>query len=270
MAENSITFYQGTQSEFDAMSVKNSNGIYFLSDTQSIYKGNVKYGSKDVPIATDRNAGIVKPGSDFDITADGTISLYHKIDITSFTNNVNVVEKGSSIAKVTLRWSMNKTPSSLSLVKGADSYNVAATAVSADLTLTSHLTSNATFTLTATDARGARDVATTSISFLNGKYYGIGTVTDANSINDTFVRGLTKVLASGRTGDFSVTANSGQYIYFAIPTTFGTPAFFVGGFEGGFGLLRSFSYTNSLGYTEAYNVYRSTNANLGNTTVTVR
>lgn len=233
MAETSITFYQGTQSEFDAMSVKNSNGIYFLSDTQSIYKGNVKYGSKDVPIATDRNAGIVKPGSDFDITADGTISLYHKIDITSFTNNVNVVEKGSSIAKVTLKWSVNKTPSSLSLVKGADSYNVAATAVSADLTLTSHLTSDATFTLTATDARGARDVATTNISFLNGKYYGVGTVTDANSINDIFVRGLTKILTSWRTGDFSVTANSGQYIYFAIPVAFGTPAFFVGGFEGG-------------------------------------
>lgn len=270
MAETSVTFYQGTQAEYDAASTKNANGIYFLSDTQSIYKGSVKYGGGDVAIATDKKAGIVKPGSDFDVAADGTISLYQKIDVTSFTNNVNTVEKGSSITKATLRWAINKTPSSLSLVKGADKYTVAASDTSKDLTFTEPLTANATFSLTATDTRNASDTATTSITFLNGKYYGVGTVTDAAKVNDAFVQGLTKQLVSGRTGDFIVTANAGQYIYFAIPTAFGTPAFFVGGFEGGFDLFKSFSYTNSLGYAETYDVYKSTNANLGNTTVTVK
>ena len=42
-----IRFYTGVQSEYDALgSTKiDPNGIYFLSDTTSIMKNNIKYGS---------------------------------------------------------------------------------------------------------------------------------------------------------------------------------------------------------------------------------
>ena len=46
--------------------------------------------------------------------------------------------------------------------------------------------------------------------------------------------------------------------------------FFVGGFEGGFALEKTFDYTNPSGYTEAYDVYKSTNAGLGSTKVDVK
>lgn len=266
-----ITFYEGTSAQFEAASPKDTNGIYFISDTQSIYKGDVKYGGGgDVDIATSTSAGIVKPGSDFDIASDGTITLYKKIDITSFTNNVGNVEKGSQIESVTLQWAINKTPASQTLTKGSETYSVTPADRSKTIAFTPALTVNATFTITATDSRSASDSMNTSISFLNGAYYGIGTVTSPDQCDDTFVQGLTKVLTSNRARSFTVNAGAGQYIYYAIPSSFGTPSFFVGGFEGGFDLLRNFEYTNPSGFKESYNVYKSTNANLGSTTVEVK
>ena len=48
---------------------------------------------------------------------------------------------------------------------------------------------------------------------------------------------------------------------------FGTPTFKVGGFEGGFNLVKTFDHTNASGATVSYDVWQSTNAGLGNTTV---
>lgn len=270
-SESKVTFYQGTQSQYDGLGSKDTNGIYFLSDTQSIYKGDTKYGgSGDVEVATSTSAGIVKPGPDFDVAADGTITLYKPIDVTSFTNNVGNVEKGSKISSVTLSWAVNKTPTSQQLSKGTENYSVTATDTSKVLSFDPAITSNSTFTIKATDARGASDSLSTAINFLNGVYYGIGTVTATENCNDSFVQTLTKVLSSSRVRSFTVNAGAGQYIYYALPTSLGTPTFFVGGFEGGFSLFHTFEYTNPSGFKESYNVYKSTNANLGNTTVEVK
>ena len=43
-----------------------------------------------------------------------------------------------------------------------------------------------------------------------------------------------------------------------------------GGFEGGFALLKTFDHVNASGATVSYDVYKSTNAGLGSTTVEVR
>ena len=274
MAQDSkVTFYKGTQEQYNSLSAADSNGIYFLSDTKSIYQGDTKYGGGDgADIATSTTAGIVKPGTDFDIAADGTLSLYQPIDITSFSSNVSTQEKGAKVESVTLSWNWNKTPASQTLKKGSDPYSIAASDKTKTISFSgpAALTTNTTFTLTATDARSASDSQSTTIQFLNGRYYGIGNITDPDQCDNAFIQGLTKTLASSRTTSFSVTAGSGQYIYFAIPSSFGTPSFFVGGFEGGFDLFKTFSYTNSSGYAESYTVYKSTNPNLGSTTVEVK
>ena len=49
-------------------------------------------------IATADKAGIVKPGGDFDITEDGTISLYKAMGINSFTVSPSQAERGSTVA----------------------------------------------------------------------------------------------------------------------------------------------------------------------------
>ena len=132
------------------------------------------------------------------------------------------------------------------------------------------LTSTTTFRISATDTHNKTASKDTTIYFYHGKYYGVSEISSAEYIDSAFIQKLTKQLVSGRTGKFSVNAGNGQYIYFAIPSSFGTPVFFVGGFEGGFDLIKTLEYTNSSGGKTTYNVYRSTNANLGSTEVEVR
>ena len=189
--------------------------------------------------------------------------LYKKIEITSFGNNVNQVEMGSTVTSVTLNWNYNKTPKTLTLDDQRLDVSLKTTTLS-EL----NLTQNKTFTLKATDEKNATATRTTGVTFLNGAYTGVGTV-DADGVTNEFIQSLTKTLASGKGKTFTVNAAEGQYIYYSFPARFGTPSFRVGGFEGGFELLKTFDYTNKSGYTESYVVWRSSNASLGNTTVVV-
>lgn len=270
-----ITFYEGVQSGYDKLPIKDANGIYFISDTKSIYKGEVKYGGGD--IATPSSAGIVKPSGDFDITSDGTISLYKPMAINSFSHNAGIQELGASLSSTTFSWGLNKNPSELSLTGGPQTSTLNKTQNgSVEVRFTAPLKATTTFTLTAKDSRGVQGISDgttthqTSIQFLNGKYYGVSNVNSADAINDAFVKGLTKNLVTGRTGSFTVNAAAGQYIYFAIPSFFGVPVFNVGGFDGGFNKIKTFNFTNASGHAENYDVYKSTNAGLGSTTVVVK
>lgn len=219
---------------------------------------------KDLPTGGSNNAyDIIYGESNVGAILDDL--LYVAIAITSFTSNIGNQEKGSIVNNVTLSWNYNKLPETLTL--NNESLDVS----TKSKTLTNqNITSNKTWTLKATDSRGASSQKNVSISFLNGVYYGVGNITDSSGITNEFIQGLTKVLASSRNRTFTANAGSGQYIYYALPVSMGTPIFFVGGFEGGFDLLHTFNYTNKLGYSENYNVYKSTNSGLGTTSVEVK
>ena len=188
--------------------------------------------------------------------------LYKAPAINSFTNSVNTVEMGSTVTTVTLNWTTNKTPKTLML----DAEQLEASSTSKTLTSLS-LTSNKTWTLKMTDEKGATATRSTGVTFLNGVYYGVGTVAASGGVTNDFIKGLTKNLAGSKGKTFTVNAAAGQYIYYAVPKRFGTVAFNVGGFDGGFTLLATFQFTNASGYAEDYYVYKSDNAGLGNTTV---
>lgn len=189
--------------------------------------------------------------------------LYVPIAINSFNNNVGTVETGQTITDVKLTWSFNKTPATLTLGKDAQDVN------STGVTLTDQtITANTTYTLTAGDGKNTA-TKQTWITFLNGVYSGVGTAT-GDAINKDFVADLTKVLSDSIARDFTVTADADSYVYYAFPHRLGTPKFFVGGFEGGFTLAKTFDYENPSGYTESYDVYQSNNKGLGTITVTVK
>lgn len=189
--------------------------------------------------------------------------LYTAIQITSFTNNVNTVEMGSTVDTVVLNWNYNKTPEELTLDgQGIDASLKTKTIESAGIK------ANKTYTLKAVDERDAEATKTTAITFLNGVYWGVGA--DQSSFDSAFILGLTKGLQSSKVKTFTVNAGASQHIYYAIPTRYGTPAFKVGGFEGGFAKAATIDFTNASGYMESYDVYKSDNAGLGNTTVEVK
>ena len=189
--------------------------------------------------------------------------LYKAMAIESFTNNVNTAEMGSTVTSVMLAWVYNKLPTAVTLDGAVMEPGVTGKAFTG-----LSIKSNKTWTLKATDERGAEAVKTTGISFLNGVYYGAAAAPSA--IDSDFILSLTKTLRSSKLSSFTVTAGAGQYIYYCVPTRFGTCSFTVGGFDGGFDLAATVSFTNGSGYTEDYYVYRSTHAGLGKTTVGVK
>ena len=188
--------------------------------------------------------------------------LYKTIAITSFTNDKNTQEIGSTISNVKLTWSTNKAPKTLIL-----------DGVTLDTKLTTYtyenlnIKNNTSYKLTVTDERDAKAEKTTSISFVNGVYYGV--ISKDQSLNSESILSLTRELQTTKALSFSTIANEGQYIVYALPSRYGVPSFNVGGFDGGFHLKETVQFTNSSGYTEAYDVYYSDNIALGETTVKV-
>lgn len=189
--------------------------------------------------------------------------LYKPIEISSFSHNAGTKERGTTVTEVTLSWSVNKIPTLLSI--DGETIDVTQTGKTiSGLALT--YDNNKTWTLSATDDRNATATKTTSITFCNGIYYGVGTV--INNFTSAFVTGLSKKLQTSKAYDFTVNPTA-QYIYYAVPKRLGTVIFKVGGFQGGFEAPETVSVTNSSGYTEDYYVYRSTNQITGSTTVDV-
>lgn len=192
--------------------------------------------------------------------------LYTPIVINSFSNNIGTQELGTTITAVNLSWSFSKTPESVTLdgvEKAVDSTGESLTGLS--------ITANKTWTLRATETKpdGTQYTATrtSACSFYNGVYYGVATA--PITYDSAFILSLTKTIRSNKLTSFTANAGTDQFIYYALPTRYGTCAFKVGGFDGGFTLVDTISFTNSKGYTENYYIYKSDNASLGETAVSV-
>ena len=117
--------------------------------------------------------------------------------------------------------------------------------------------------------KGAESSNTTHVvAFYNYVYYGVTTKED--TFLEADVEGLADSVISNTKGRTVVIApGATEYILYALPVRLGTVVFTVGGFEGGFQAPETVSVTNSAGFTEDYYVYRSTNLNLGSTTLVV-
>ena len=125
-----------------------------------------------------------------------------------------------------------------------------------------------TFTLGATGSDSRYVTSTDTITFRNNNYYG---VTSNPSLDGSQLDQLTDVLDNNRQYTFTDNAGSGEYIYYAYPSSYGNATFTVGGFVGGFSKLHggATAHTNSAGFSETYFIYKSDNASLGSTTVVV-
>ena len=186
--------------------------------------------------------------------------LYVPISISSLSLSKSIVEIGDILSGLVVTWSYNKEDIVSQKFNGLE--------VGVDdreYTETEDIISNKTYTLEANDGKNTTTKSAT-VKFLNGKYYGVG---QEGPYDSDFIKGLTKVLAENKNGNFTVNCGENEFIYFCIPTRFGTPRFSVGGFEGGFFKVDTIEFTNNFGYSENYDIYRSDNSSLGNTTVNV-
>ena len=177
---------------------------------------------------------------------------YVDIKINSFSAAPPLSEIGSS-QTITLAWTLNKT---------ATSQNINGTPVTGNTKQYTGVIGSTSYTLNASDGQTSAS-KTAYVTFANRIYYGAAT-------DLTTVTQLSSILSNDPERTITVNAGAGQYIIYAIPARLGDVTFYVSGFEGGFEEPVEQTLTNGSGYQETYKVYRSTNANLGETTVEIR
>lgn len=190
---------------------------------------------------------------------------YVAIDITKIScTAAGTHEMGEVVNNFTISWTLNKEPAS---------QNLGGVALATDVRQKEYtgqnITGNKTYTLSVTDERDGTDSASTSITFLNGVYYGV--MTDGATIDSAAVLKLTKELRGDRKKTFTANTSAGQKHAFAIPSRYGTPTFKDAetGFQAGFYLAKTIQFTNASDYTEEYHVWLSTNPGMGSMTVAV-
>ena len=193
--------------------------------------------------------------------------LYKPLSISSFNINIDRnLEMGRTIDGCVLKWSYNKKIKEQYLSIDNETFSI-----STELCEYNYYTSfnsNKTFTLSAKDERNKVVSSTINIVYSNKIYWGTSSSTTYN--NSFLLNELSNsIISNNIKRTIQVNATSNQYIYYVIPSRLGTPIFKVGGFEGGFSKVSTISFTNIYNFTENYDIYRSDNVNLGDTTIVI-
>ena len=176
----------------------------------------------------------------------------------SISNSVGTVEKGSIISNVSLSFTVNKDMQSVTIdhgvgdVKGLTSKKLTAQNISTDTT----------YTITATDAEGKSVTASTSIRFLDSVYYGASTLA---TITESALISMTSKLASSKAMSATFNCSGGKYIYIAMPASFGLTKnnFKIGGLANSAWTVTTMDVTNAHGHKASYTVFRSENLQNG-------
>mgnify|MGYP000196523002 FL=1 len=193
--------------------------------------------------------------------------VYEKINFTSASATNASNEIGATVTATKVTWALNKTPKTLKIKFGSDQEETLGNDVRSKDYSGKSIKTNTNIVLTATDERDASTSKTVAITFQPKAYWGKSSKATLEDADVLALEG--SALASSKARTFTVNAGAGEKIVYAIPASFGTPTFNVGGFDGGFKKAQTLEFTNASGHTQNYDIWMSVNAGLGNTTVKV-
>jgi len=192
---------------------------------------------------------------------DAVNQILYVAPVANLSLTTSQVEIGATVTSETLNWTWNKTILAQSIDQGIGV--LAPNLRTLNLTGLS-ITSNTTWTLTGDDGVNTA-TASATLSFLNKRFWGVSSV--ANPVG-TDLDSLSSELSTTRAQSRSLSA-SAQYMYFAWPSTFGTPTFTVNGLLNTAWVKTTLTYTNLHGHAASYDVYRSTFLQNGTNSVVV-
>lgn len=247
------------------------NQAYLLFNAATSTSGKILYSDLDPTLQALISSGAVTTLPDSKVThihpTYTTVKdaldylLYMQPEITSFSNNINTVEIGSTVSNVLLSWAVNKTMASLNINNGVGAIAIVSD-TSKQLSGLS-LTSNTSWTLTATDDEGTSVTKTTGITFLNKRYWGVSA--SASLTTSAQIIALGSEFGSNYNMSKTLDATGGKYLYFAVPSSFGLTVnnFKVGGLSNSDWVKTTISFTNASGYTTNYDIFRSGNIQTG-------
>ena len=188
--------------------------------------------------------------------------LYLSPAITSFTNDKELVEKGSTVTSVKFNWGYNKTMVTANISNGIGDV-IGMTEL---ILLMQNITTNQNYTLTANDGT-ANVTKSTAIKFLNKRYWGTSAEANLNAVDILTLSG--SELSESRLMTQTING-AGKYMYFAYPSSFGAAEFIVNGLTNTAFSFVVRSFTNSKGFTENYNVYRTNTIQNGTLTIQIK
>ena len=180
---------------------ENGNWYTWDQSSEKYVDTGVSATTTPVPIATTEVAGKVKPSSDFDIAADGTLSLYKEITLSASVSP-STVEQGTVVSTVTVSWSTNKPPAAVTV----DGVSVDVSDTSKQLTEQS-ITSDRTFVVVASDARKSV-TKSPGIRFLRYVYSKIGSPDAAPTTASGCVKQADLATFGKNGADFTYTVDS--------------------------------------------------------------
>jgi hypothetical protein len=164
------------------------------------------------------------------------------------------VEKGTTVFPFRINWTLATGTITGQRFIELPSYNDQMRSGIREILYASPITESATFTLQYGDVKTPIVTTPTTISFLNKRYWG---ATVSETLDNNALLGLEySEFASNRFQERYFYPGGG-YIYLAWPQSFGPATFRVNGLSSSSWILNVLSFTNTKGFTENYNVYRS-------------
>ena len=201
--------------------IPGSKGYWLIWDTdKGAYVESDLPLPEDVPLATYEIPGKVMPSSDFDISADGTLSLYKAMAVQSVTTNkAAAYEIGTEVDGLELSWTLNKSPATLSIQAGATLLSnlpvnaQSTTELDGDARtlwtqLTATISQDMQFAVKATDARGVESSKSTAIRFLRYAYSRVGAPDAAPTTASECVKQADLATFGKNGADFTYTVDS--------------------------------------------------------------
>ena len=201
--------------------------------------------------------------------------LYVAPQITSF-NGGGTYEAGTIVTNINLTWAYNKVIARQSLNQGIGELapDIRTYALS-ELTWGSNLnfdvpsTTSYGITLDAWDDHETRATRTISVSFQLRKWAGSSSKTTLD--NSDILALQFSGLSTSRSGNYTLDCSGGQYMYFVIPRRYcinsetqeDLTTFTIGGLVNSDFSITVQTVTNSLGFEETYNIYKSNNIQYG-------
>lgn len=183
---------------------------------------------------------------------------YEPLKITSFTCNVaDTHEIGTTLTDIVFSWAYSKEIKTQTLTDCTIVVDDRETTVAT-------LQNTKSYVLTASDGSGNEGGITTAIkkiSFLYPIYYGCCAEGEYN--NDFILALENKKLTASNKMSYNFNCGSGEYAYFATPTSMKVTSAWVNGFQSSVEEVAVVSHTNASGHVSSYTISRFSNSGLG-------
>lgn len=175
---------------------------------------------------------------------------YLPIVINSFTNNINIVEKGSVITSIVFNFLLNKTPTSVTIDNG-----IGAVTSNSFTKNGLNINVNTIFTLSASDEKNT--VSKTSlIRFDNRMFYGSSSNTSFTNADILTLQNSVLVNSKNRT---IIINGNAEYPVIAYEASLGDATFMINGLVNNGFVKTQQNITNASGHTALFNIYRMSN-----------